>query len=121
MICPKCQTQIPDDTTFCTACGAQVAGVAAPPPMMPQQPVTVNTWLVPSILVTLCCCLPFGIVSIVFAAKANSCVGRQDYVGAQQAANTAKMWFWLAFGFGLVSNIIWGTIQILAALADNAN
>lgn len=117
MNCPRCQAQVPDNTTFCPACGAPVTnGYAAPPP---QQPVTVNTWLVPSILVTLCCCLPFGIVSIVYAAKANSCVGRQDFYGAQQAANSAKMWFWIAFGCGLVVNILWWILNIAGALAQN--
>ncbi|MES2882212.1 MAG: CD225/dispanin family protein, partial [Bacteroidota bacterium] len=35
----------------------------------PQQP---KNWLVESILVTIFCCLPFGIVGIVNAAQVNS-------------------------------------------------
>lgn len=40
MLCPKCGTQIPDDSTFCPNCGAQL-GAAQPQVQRPayqQQP-----------------------------------------------------------------------------------
>jgi hypothetical protein len=62
--------------------------------------------LVFAILVTLFCCLPLGIVAIVFAAKANSLKAAGDIAGALDAAQKAKVWTWLAFGLGILSIII---------------
>src|SRR5438128_1439779 len=47
---------------------------AAVPPAMPAVPAIshVPNYLVQSILCTLFCCLPFGIVAIVYAAQVNS-------------------------------------------------
>ena len=59
--------------------------------------------------------------ALVFASKANSCVGRQDLVGAQQAAAKAKMWFWIALVCGLIANVVWIAIQVLAAVAEHAD
>ena len=59
-------------------------------------------YLVQAILVTLFCCLPFGIVAIVFAAQVNGKLASGDYAGAQQTSNQAKMWCWISFGLGLL-------------------
>jgi len=64
-------------------------------------------YLVQSILVTLCCCMPFGIVAIVYAAQVNSKLAAGDMAGAQLSANNAKMWCWIAVGCGLLLDIIW--------------
>ena len=54
----------------------------------------VPNYLVQSILVTLCCCLPFGIVAIVSAAKVNGLLASGDYEGAVKASEDAKKWCW---------------------------
>jgi hypothetical protein len=66
----------------------------------------VPNYLVPAILVTLFCCLLGGIVSIVYAAQANSKAAAGDYEGAIQAANQAKTWLWVSFVIGLVATLI---------------
>ena len=118
MVCPHCQSQVPLNAAACPSCGMDLSNVSTPqaaaPQPTPASPPKLNTWLVPSILVTVRCCLPFGIVAIVFASKANSCLGAQDYEGAQKAAKTAKIWFWVALGTGLVGNIIALGLQVLA-------
>lgn len=50
------------------------------------------SYLVWSILATLFCCLPFGIVSIVFAARVDSKYNAGDYAGSLAASNNAKKW-----------------------------
>ncbi len=77
-----------------------------------QQPsVPPKNWLVEAILVTLFCCLPFGIVGIVFAAQVNSKYVSGDYDGALQASREAGKWtkigFWLGIA-GAVVGILWG-------------
>ena len=65
----------------------------------PQQP---KNWLAESILVTLLCCLPFGIVGIVNAASVSSKYASGDYEGSlrasQEAAKWTKIGFWVGIG-----------------------
>ena len=63
-------------------------------------------YLVPAILCTLFCCLPFGIAGILFAVQANSKVQQGDIDGAAAAASKAKLMCLLSFVLGLIS-IIW--------------
>jgi hypothetical protein len=62
---------------------------------------------VQSILVTLCCCLPLGVVAIIFAAQVNTKLAQGDMAGALDASQKAKMFSWIAFGLGLLSSLIW--------------
>jgi uncharacterized membrane protein len=48
--------------------------------------------LVWAILVTILCCLPLGIVSIVYAARVDSKWAIGDAAGAYEASNKAKQW-----------------------------
>ncbi|RRB01204.1 CD225/dispanin family protein [Larkinella rosea] len=62
-----------------------------------------KTWLVESILVTLFCCLPFGIAGIVNASNVDSRYGNGDFAGAQRASDEAAKWtkvgFFVSIGF----------------------
>ena len=63
----------------------------------------VSSPMVWSILTTLFCCLPTGIVSIVYASQVNSLLSVGAFQKAQKAAGNAKMWAWISVGLGLVS------------------
>lgn len=87
--------------------GYGTPGGAAPqqPPMQPMP----KTWLVESILVTIFCCLPFGIVGIVNAAAVSSSYNMGNFALAQEKSNAAKkwtMWGLIAWGIGLVLYVI---------------
>ena len=60
-----------------------------------------KNWLVESILVTLFCCLPFGIAGIVNAANVNSKYAMGDYAGAQAASAAAGKWTKIGFFVGI--------------------
>lgn len=114
MFCPQCGSQNSNSATVCSACGAPMdnpyqASLAGAGPMGPG--VDIPSYLAQAILTTLCCCLPFGIVAIVFAAQVKSKISVGDYEGARRSSDSARMWCWIAFGLGLVSNIIVGVLR----------
>lgn len=66
-----------------------------------------NSWLVWSILSTLFCCLPFGIVGIVFASKVDSAWNAGRYDEAQDAASKAKTFTLISMGLGLAVILVY--------------
>jgi hypothetical protein len=75
--------------------------------------------LVKAIISTLCCCLPFGIVAIVFAAQVNGKLDSGDYAGAQKSSEQANFWGNLSIGIGLAVNLVVVILQVIAAMAAN--
>jgi hypothetical protein len=71
------------------------------------QPVKVDPWLWQSIVATLLCCLPAGIVGIVFASKSQSAAAVGDLAGAQRYAATARTWTLVAVGVAVVGIAIY--------------
>lgn len=78
-----------------------------------MEPTTTSTigrpknWLVESILVTLLCCLPFGIVGIVNAANVNSRFDAGDFAGADKASKEAGKWTKIGFFVGLAGIVLY--------------
>ena len=66
-----------------------------------------KTWMAESILVTIFCCLPFGIAGIVFAAKASSLYAAGQYEEAVEASNNAAKWTKIGFFVGLAVMVIY--------------
>jgi hypothetical protein len=95
----------------------EFANVAAPmpsgTPVMAGVPgEKIPNYLVQSILVTLCCCLPGGIAAIVYAAQVNTKQAAGDINGALAASQNAKKWCWISFAVGIVVNAIVFGLQI---------
>ncbi|MHC4691097.1 MAG: CD225/dispanin family protein [Planctomycetota bacterium] len=114
MYCRKCGTKNDDNAFKCVACGEilqQIQQAGAPVPSVP-------TYLTQAILVTLFCCVPFGIVSIVYAAQVNGKLASGDYAGAVEVSKIARTWCWLSFGFGLAAVVIWLFFVIIGALSE---
>ena len=72
----------------------------------PEKP---SNYLVLAIVCTVCCCLPAGIVSIVYAARVNETYARGEYDLAQKYASQARTW-------GIVG-VVLGGIGVIAYLA----
>ena len=113
MFCPSCGTENRDDANFCASCGERYPTTrtrarrerdfghgAYQTPSLSQMPHVPN-YLVQAILVTIFCCLPVGVVSIVYAAQVNGKLAAGDLAGAQQYSSNAKTWAWVSFGIGL--------------------
>jgi Interferon-induced transmembrane protein/GYF domain 2 len=79
---------------------------------------SVPNYLIQSILATVFCCWPIGIVAIIFAAQVNSKLASGDYQGAVDASNKAKMWTYWSFGLGAAVVVLYLVMVIIAAVAD---
>ena len=55
-------------------------------------------------------------MSIVYAAQVNSKLAAGDYAGAVEASGKARTWFWVSFGLGLASVVVWLVIGVLGAV-----
>lgn len=70
------------------------------------------TNLVWGILVTIFCCVPFGIVSIVKASQVSSLYNQGKYLEAEEASNSAGKWaMW-----GAISSVIFAVLYILCLI-----
>ncbi|NET65306.1 MAG: CD225/dispanin family protein [Moorea sp. SIO1G6] len=73
----------------------------------------VPNYLPQAILVTLFCCVPFGIVAIFYAAQVNTKFELADVEGAVTASDNAKKWCWISF----ISGAIILVLYVIASLA----
>lgn len=70
--------------------------------------------LVWAILTTVLCCLPLGVVSLVFAAQVDSFYTRGEYQKAVDASNKAKTWAIVSAACGVVGTIAWIILMVVA-------
>jgi Interferon-induced transmembrane protein len=75
-------------------------GAAAPGGQVPN-------YLVWSILTTLLCCLPAGIVAIVYSSQVSTKLAAGDYAGAVDSSNKARTWCIVSAVAGVVGAVIW--------------
>lgn len=66
-----------------------------------------QSYLVWSILATLFCCLPFGIVAIVYASKVSNYWDAKNYGAAYKASSKAKLWCILSLIAGAVFMVLY--------------
>lgn len=78
-----------------------------------NRPTPPKTWLVESILATLFCCLPFGIVGIVNASKVESSYNSGNYDASVSASAAAKKWTMLSFWLGLAAIVIYVIFYVI--------
>jgi hypothetical protein len=116
--CRKCGAVNDDNSSKCVQCGEVLQQTQSPAGLPPQQASQqVPNYLVQAILVTLFCCLPFGIVAIVYAAQVNGKLQAGDYQGALDSSKNAKLWTWLGFGIGLALAAIYVAFVAVGIMA----
>lgn len=81
-----------------------------------------KNWLVESILVTLFCCLPLGIVGIINAAGVEGKFAQGDIEGANRAAQTAKTMVLVSALVGVLAGLLYilvfGGLAFLGAVSE---
>jgi hypothetical protein len=70
------------------------------PPPASGAPASVPNYLVLAII-TLICCMPLGIVAVVFAARVNGQVQSGDMAGALASSRKAKLFSYIGLGLGI--------------------
>lgn len=129
MFCPKCGSENDNAAVQCSNCGqalneqpavVQVGAPAAPGGATSTAP-SIPNYLVQSILATLCCCLPFGIVAIIFASQVNTKLATGDIAGAMDSSKKAKMWCWVSLACWLVGVVIYAAIMLVSILAGTSH
>jgi hypothetical protein len=80
-----------------------------------------KTWLVESILVTVLCCLPFGIAGIINAAKVESRYYAGDLEGAQRASDEAKKWTKIGFIISIAMYAVYILLMVFGLLGSIFN
>ncbi len=86
------------------------------PPMYAAPPDNHMVW---AVLSTVLCCLPFGIVAIVYASQVNGKFAAGDYMGAEASARSAKTWSIVSLVCGLVGGVLYGILMAIGAAASN--
>lgn len=76
------------------------------PEQRPQMPPSHLVW---AILATLCCCLPGGIVALIYSSKVAPQYNAGDYEGARRSSERAGMWVIISF----VAGLIWAPFYLL--------
>lgn len=108
MYCRKCGTSNADNAYKCTGCGEVLQSIA---------PKKIENNLVLAIIVTALCCLPFGVVGIVYAAQVNGKAQAGDIAGAEQCAQKARKWSQWGLGIAVVGYTLWGLVALVGAMA----
>lgn len=104
MYCRKCGYENSDQAKFCVGCGEAIR-----PSGMGSPSVTIPNYMTQAVLVTIFCCVPFGIVAIIYATRVNNKALAGDIEGAQDASDNAYKW--------IVVSLIFGTFIVLANAA----
>lgn len=107
---------------------AEFAIPVVPPPIdweekkeetQPGRPPMPKTWLAESIIVTLLCCLPLGIIAIIYSTQVESNYITGDYDMAQYKSNQARNMLLWGVGVGAALLIIYiGFIAFSAILGS---
>lgn len=92
-------------------------GYGVRPPVGYRQP---PTYLALAIVSTLLCCLPLGIVGIVYASQVSTKWNMGDYSGAMRASKNAKTWSIVSIALGAIPIGFWILAIALGSMSSTS-
>lgn len=109
--CPACGAEISASAGQCPKCGhpIQQTNVAGFNNGQPKP----DTHLAKAIISTILCCLPLGIVSIIYSTKVDSLYALGDYEGAINASKKANKWGNWSIGVAAVCWVLYVLIYVV--------
>ncbi len=110
MYCTSCGIQRDDNATVCANCGEPIRRLQPQP--------QIDNYLIPAILTTVFCCLPAGIVAIIYSAQVNSKLATGDIAGAQAASKNAKLWSMISAGLIALLMLVSGAFFVISLAAS---
>lgn len=111
MYCKKCGTELPDGSKFCTICGCnQETDSPSSRQSYVKRP---DNYLWLSILVTILCCMPFGIIGIIYSSKVDSNWDSGNTDEAIKYSSKAKSWSLWGIGLMITAWILYFVICVL--------
>ena len=99
------------------------------PPVMPEYPAEPvvsgerpNTvlWIVLAAVEIFTCCQLTGIISLIFAILGHVAADKGDFAEAERKIKTAKIWFWVGLGLGILFVVLYALIFALGIAAGLA-
>ena len=108
MYCKNCGAEINDGAVVCVKCGCSVANL--------DKELATNLGL--AIFSTMCCCLPLGIVSIVYSTQVSSKLLKGDVEGAKRSSKLAKNWAIVAIIIGALFSAIYFLLAMVGSVLD---
>ena len=110
MYCIKCGSKNMEENKFCFNCGTELRKQE----MIEIKYLKIKTYLIPAIISTTMCCMPFGIVSIIYAVKTSGFIEEGNILKAKEVSKKAKKWCILSF----VTGFIWLFLCLYLAVMD---
>lgn len=108
--CLNCGAKTQLNEKYCPSCSATLMTGQQPDSSQTEQVNQTNpnieNHLAKAIFSTVCCCVPFGIAAIIFAAQVNGKIDRGDYQGAKESADKADSWANISIVMGMIIIII---------------
>jgi DNA-directed RNA polymerase subunit RPC12/RpoP len=107
--CSRCGAENHYNNYRCDECGSKLRGE---PRRKARIMRPVSSHLAEAILVTIFCCLPFGVVAIIYAAQVSGHLTSGNHAAAVRSSESAKTWCWVSFlcGIGVVVLTIFASI-----------
>ena len=88
------------------------------PAFAPGQAPYVPSHMGLAIFVLLCCCMPLGVVALVYAAQVKGKLAAGDFAGAQAASASSKKWAIIGIVLGVIVNAIVIVLRLPAILQE---
>lgn len=100
------------------AAAASPGTAAAVSTLPPTGGENIPNYLWQSIVCMVLCCLPLAIPALIFATKVKPAIEMGKLDEARDASKKAKMWCWIAFGVGLVVQVLYLGLVAVGAMAE---
>ncbi len=111
MFCSKCGNECVEGAAVCPKCGCALQGAQIVAPKICNN-------LILAIISMICCCIPTGIVAIIYSLKVDSYVLSGQIEEAKAAANSAQTWAVVGIVLGLISSVLYFIFGFAEAFAE---
>lgn len=84
-----------------------------PPAGAPDMPPMPSSYLVWAVVMTVLCCLPAGVVALIYSSRVSSRYYANDYEGARRSSELAQIWIIISFVVGVLVQSLYIPISLL--------